>query len=215
MTINSYDDLSPMHLDFLAEIGNIGSGNAASALSRFLNKIIDISVSKVRLLDHNEVLWHLGGPEQVAVGVLFNVFGEINGAIIYIISGDFTREVLHHFFQKDFERLVDIDDMDKSALTELGNIMASAYINAISDLTQLRADISVPHLEVDMVGALMSYPAVMFAELGDKILLIEDVIAHVDDAGNVVEDGTPVNSHMFLMPDVKSLNRLFEKMGLQ
>ena len=96
--------------------------------------------------------------------------------------------------------------MDRSAICEMGNIMASAYVNAIAQLTGLFIDISVPAFCADMVGAIMSVPAVEFAEVSDKVIYIDDKFQVSDDE---------IRSNMILIPEMESLELLFSKLGVE
>ena len=95
--------------------------------------------------------------------------------------------------------------MDKSALNEIGNIMAGAYARALSSMTGLKITLSTPSICVDMAGAILSVPAIEFASIGDKVLFIEDSFGIGNDM---------VNSNMILVPELDSLNLLFKKLGV-
>ena len=84
MAFETYEDLKDMHLDVLREIGNIGSGNAASSLASMLNTPVNISVPAVRILDYEQVEEEMGGPEQMIVGLLLSLEGDVNGMIMFL-----------------------------------------------------------------------------------------------------------------------------------
>ncbi|NLP25792.1 MAG: hypothetical protein GX365_00365, partial [Clostridiales bacterium] len=83
--------------------------------------------------------------------------------------------------------------------------MAGAYAKALSSMTGLIITLSTPSICVDMAGAILSVPAIEFANIGDKVLFIEDSFG----IGNEV-----ANSNMILVPEMSSLNRLFKKLGV-
>ncbi len=206
MSIKNVDQLNSMHLDVLREIGNIGSGNAASSLATLMNSMVDISVPMVKLLGFNEAVEFLGGPENIAIGMLVGLCGDISGMMLYILKKEFANEMLSTVLGKSVDDLSQLDEMDISFIQEIGNIMAGSYVNAISSLTGLTIDISVPTLTVDMVGAILSVPAVEFAKVGDKVLFIDD---------SFIASNNEIKSNMILVPETGSLEKLFSKLGVE
>ncbi len=205
MSIKNVDELQDMHLDVLKEIGNIGSGNAASALSTMLNCDTDISVPDVKLLDFDDAVNFLGGPENVAIGMLVNLTGDISGMMLYVLQHSCASKMTSTIFGTEIEDIANMNDMERSFISEVGNIMSASYINAIASLTGLTIDISVPQMCVDMVGAILSVPAVQFAQIGNKVLFIDD---------RFVIGGSEVQSNMILVPEMSSLETLFSRLGV-
>lgn len=204
--INNLNDLNPMHMDVLKEIGNIGSGSAATALSGMLGEAVDITVPDVKILNFADTINFMGGAEKIVTGIMISFEGEISGLILYIIQKEFVQKIVNTFYLKDLESLLDMDDMDKSAVSEIGNIMAGSYVNAISGLSGITIDISTPSICVDMAGAILSVPAIEYASLGDKVLFINDNF-------KIAEGSYKCN--MILIPDIDSLGTLFGKLGIE
>ncbi|NLK70889.1 MAG: chemotaxis protein CheC [Clostridiales bacterium] len=205
MTLNNIGDLNSMHVDVLTELGNIGTGNAVTSLATLVGKEISINVPRVRILDFNESVQFIGGAENIVTGVLIRLIEGIEGMILYIFEDKFVATVLKTFFGKEFKSALEINEMDKSALNEIGNIMAGAYARALSSMTGLKITLSTPSICVDMAGAILSVPAIEFASIGDKVLFIEDSFGIGNDM---------VNSNMILVPELDSLNLLFKKLGV-
>lgn len=206
MAIFKIDDLSSMHLDVLKEIGNIGSGNAATSLSEMLGIMVDISVPNVKMLGFDEAVQFLGGPEQIAIGMLVRLTGDISGMMLYVIQESFASNLAKAIMGKENLSIMALDEMDTSLISEVGNIMSASYVNAISSLSGMFIDISVPSLCVDMVGAILSVPAIEFSKIGDKVLFIDDSFIMGDNE---------VRSNMILVPELDSLNKLFSVLGIQ
>lgn len=205
MSIRNVEELQDMHLDVLKEIGNIGSGNAASALSTMLNCETDISVPDVKLLNFSDAIGFLGGPENIAIGMLVNLCGDISGMMLYILQHSCASKMTSAIFGSEIQDLLNLNEMEQSFISEVGNIMSASYINAIASLTGLIIDISVPQMCVDMVGAILSVPAVQFAQVGNKVLFIDD---------SFVIGGCAVQSNMILVPEMNSIEMLFNKLGV-
>ena len=205
MTINNYEQLNDEQIDVLREIGNIGSGNAATSLATMLGRQIGISVPTVRLLDHQTVSEMLGGPENTLVGLLLSLRGDVTGMMMFLLEKDFAHLVLNTLMGVELNSFDDVDEMGVSALQEIGNIMAASYVNAISQLTGMIIDISPPDICIDMVGAMLSVPLIHYANVSDKIIFIEDRFSSGDHHAE---------SHILLMPEVESLSNIMSRLGL-
>ncbi|MEL7623571.1 MAG: chemotaxis protein CheC [Clostridiales bacterium] len=205
--MKNLDDLNDLQLDVLREIGNIGSGNAASALSTMLDRPVDISVPKVMILDYNEVTDSLGGPEELLVGLLLSLSGDVTGMIMFLLHKDFAHMMINTLTGMELENFGNLDEFSSSAIREVGNIMAASYVNAIASLTGLDINISPPDLCVDMVGAILSVPAIYFANIGDKIIFIQDEFDKKED------DKT--SSHILMIPEMDSLAKIMTNLGLE
>ena len=206
MVINNYEDLNEMQLDALCEIGNIGSGNAASSLSNMLGRPVDIAVPSVKFLDYDTVVNKLGGPEQLLVGLLLSLSGDVTGMIMFLLQKEFAAMVINTLMGTEINENFEIDEMSGSAIQEVGNIMAASYAGAINALTGLEINISVPSLSVDMAGSILSVPAIFYADISDKILFIEDELD--PEAGKVAP------SHVLLIPEDESLQKIMDSLGL-
>lgn len=207
MALKNIDELEDMHVDVLTELGNIGTGNAATSLASFMGKEININVPNVKILGFDEVAEFVGGPEKIVMGLLIKLEGDIAGMILYVFDDDFVKNVVQVFFNKEFTSFDALEDMEKSAFCEVGNIMAGAYVNALSSMTGLVIDISTPDLCIDMAGAILSVPSIEFAKIGNKVIFIDDSFGF----GTYNEK---VRSNMILVPEMDSLNKLFEKLGV-
>ena len=148
---------------------------------------------------------YLGGEEQLVVGILFNITGEINGMLIQVLSETAACGMVNPLMNENISSLSELNSMNRSCLEEIGNILAGSYINAIASLTGMTIDISVPSLTIDMAGAILSVPAVKFSMIGDKVLLIDD---------SFIIDNGELKSNIILIPEIESLSVLFSKLGV-
>lgn len=205
MPLNDYNDLNELHLDALKEIGNIGSGNAATSLSDMLMHPVSISVPVVRILDYSEVVEDLGGPEIMIVGMLLSLTGDVSGMMMFLLQQGFAHMTLGALLGTDIKSFEEIDEMGYSALGEVANIMAASYVNAISSLTGLMINISPPAMNIDMLGAIMSVPAIHYADISDKIIYIED------EFGGETHKAP---GHILMIPDVESLQKIMDNLGI-
>lgn len=206
MSIKNFEQLNEMHIDILREIGNIGAGNAATSLSQMLMKKVDMAVPEVKLLDINEAIDIMGGPENVVLGILIRMSVDLEGMVMFLLKRDFVCLIVNSLLGTNIEKFEDIGEMELSALSEIGNIMIASYINSIASLTGLTIDISVPALAIDMSGAILSVPAIEYANVSDKIVFIQEKFFADEDT---------VDSHILLVPSVESLNRLLQGLGIE
>ena len=198
------DNLNSILIDVFKEIGNIGSGNAATALASIIDKKIDMAVPQVNILEFKHVTDILGGGEIPVVGIYFELDGDIEGNILFILNIDSAVNLVNILFNREKENK-ELEYMDMSALSEIGNILAASYVNSLSSLTGLTLRISIPSISIDMAGAILSVPAIEFGQLGDKVLFIETQFE---------EDDKLVIGDLFLIPKMDSFKKILEKLGV-
>ncbi len=212
MKLSRMEDLGPVHYDVLKEIGNIGQGNAATALSSFSNKLVTIDVPNVRVLGINQAIEYLGGPDNIVTGILVRLHGDINGMMLTILQSGFIKALVEMVFGRTPATPFDLNEIECSFIQEIGNILSGSYLNAISSLSGMTTDVSVPYVTTDMVGAILAVPAVEFAELGSKVLFIDDCFTFSEGFNEKML--TASRSNMILIPDLQSLGNLFDKLGI-
>jgi len=205
MVLKNYDELSSLEIDTLREIGSIGTGNAATALSQLLSREVRITMPEVRIMGYNEAIEWIGGAEEITAGVLVKLGGQINGIMLSVQKLDFINQVLEGMMSKTIEDYFGLHEMECSALIEVGNIMISTFINALSGLAGVSVNLTVPAFTVDMQGAIMAVPMAEYGGQSDYIMTI---------GGNFVCDGKEVPCRLLLSPDIRSLNFLLEKLGV-
>ena len=195
--------MSETYYDVLKELGNIGAGNATTALATMLGCKIDMKVPQVRLLEFKEVGSAIGGEEQIMTGVYLAVEGDITGSIMFLLPTQAAR----HLIGKLMGMVPEGDtfsEMELSALKEIGNIITGSYLNSLSTMTNLKILPSVPELAIDMAGAILSVPAIEFGTMGDNILLIETQFT----------DDQDMSGYFILVPDLESYDKLLSSLGL-
>lgn len=198
-------ELNEIHIDILKEIGNIGAGNAATSLSHMLSTRIDMNVPEVGLLNYNDIINSIGGAENIVVGILVSFYGDIEGVILFILKKEFVHLILNSLLGTELNNFEEISEMEMSALSEIVNIMVSSYVTSISTLTNMKIDITVPSLNIDMSGALLDAVTAEFSDIADKVIFIKEKYFCKEDT---------VYSHMLLLPSMSSLKILLSRFGL-
>lgn len=205
-----FHPLNSTHLDVLREVGNIGAGHSATALSQLLNRRIDMKVPDVQIVSFNDLMAIVGGIENIVATIFLEITGDVSGSMFVILSleeaGALVREVLNDgsisFFTPPFSEL------SLSALGEIGNILAGSYLSSLSDLTKLQIIPSVPGLSIDMAGAVIINGLAEMSHSTDSAIMIDTVI--YDDCGQV----TPFKGHCLMIPDPDSLSTIFSALGV-
>ena len=196
------EQMSDQYFDVLKEIGNIGAGNATTALSTMLGTRVDMMVPKVRLMEFKEVGTTLGGEEQLVAGIYLVVDGDIHGSIMFVQKKESARAMVQKLMGMPPEG-DDFSEMELSALKEIGNVITGAYLNSLSTLTNLTIYPSVPDICIDMAGAILSVPAIEFGAVSDKMLLIQTDFA----------DNDAMSGYFILVPDEESDEKILHALG--
>lgn len=192
------DKLEDSQFDVLKEIGNIGAGNATTALATMLNIKVDMSVPNVALLPFDNISSFIGSEEQTVVGILLEIQGDIDGMMMFLFDMKSAHHLVNSLMMRDVHQdengMADFSEMEMSALNEIGNIVSGSYLSALSGLTGMKMVSSVPALSIDMLGALLSVPAIEFGKYGDKLLMIQSEFGEDDF----------VTGYFLLIPELES-----------
>ncbi|WP_096199381.1 chemotaxis protein CheC [Bacillus sp. FJAT-45350] len=204
------DRIKPYHLDVLKEVGNIGAGNAATALSKLLNKVIDMKVPSVRVVSFQEITELVGGADKIVAAIFLRIEGEAPGSMFFMVPIDEAEELIRQLIGNDQFQLQEPPFMEigVSALQEVGNILAGSYLSSFSDFTNLNLQPSVPALSIDLAGAILSYGLIELSQVGDYAIVIDTKITELD--GNSQQS----TGHFFLLPDPDSFDKIFKSLGV-
>ncbi len=199
-------NLSAMQLDALREVGNIGAGNAATALSQIINHKIDMTVPRVAILPLGDVPDVVGGAEVMVAGVFLKVYGKAPGSILFLLPYESAFYLVDMLMGRKHGETKTLTPMDESALKEIGNILAGSYLNALCHFTRMTLLPSIPALAVDMAGALLSVMLIQLGQVGDHALVIETEFS---------TESSGVKGHFFLVPDPGSLGTILSAIGVR
>jgi chemotaxis protein CheC len=196
------ESISTQYFDVLKELGNIGAGNATTALAALLQCKVDMKVPQVLTLDFKDVGTLLGGEEQIMAGAYLGVEGDITGSILFLVK----KDIAMHLVKKLMGDMAsdDFGEMERSAFKEISNIITGSYLNALAMMTNLTIYPSIPDLAIDMAGAILSVPAIEFGIMGDKILLIQSQIT----------DDIDIDGFFIMIPDMESYEKILSALGI-
>lgn len=199
----SLDTMTAEYVDVLKELGNIGAGNAMTALAQLLNCKVDMKVPQVRLLEFQDVGTMIGGEELLMAGIYLGVEGDITGSIMFLLEKNSAKHLITKLMGMEIAG-DEFGEMEVSALMEVGNIITGAYLNSLATITNLKIYPTVPSICVDMAGAILSVPAIEFGTVGDKILLIQSQFM----------DEVELNGYFIMVPDIESYGKILASLGM-
>ncbi len=205
MEIKRYEDMDLQALDVMREIGSIGTSHAATSLSKLLQKEVRITIPAVNILGYNEAVNRIGDAEQLVAAALVKMDGDINGLMLFLFDLDFANAVLEKVLATRYESFLEMDEMAKSALVEVGNIIICSYINAFSQLVNVEVDLSVPSATINMLGGILMVPIAEYGYETDKLMYC---------SADFVIDGKPFSDWLLMLPDIESLNDILESLGV-
>ena len=206
----SLNEITEKYLDVLTEIGNIGAGNATSAVANMLGLKVDMSVPHVELLEVEKIGGLLGKEEDIIVGIMLGVENDIDGSMMFLMDLPSAHRLVGRMMMMDVTdeetlKSAEFSEMEMSAIQEIGNIIAGSYLNALSSLTNLTLTPTIPYLAIDMAASILSVPAIQFGLVGDKALLIRTDIGGID---------LDINGFYILMPENDSYEKILAALGL-
>lgn len=205
MDLRKYEDMNSLQIDALREIGSIGTGNAATALSSMLGMEVRIPLPEVQILEFNAAVEKLGGFETISAGIISDLRGEINGLMLALFQLDAINLLLGKMMGKKINDYDELTEIENSAIIEIGNILISSFINALSGLSGVRIAPSVPQISIDMQGAIITVPMAAYGSQSDYIMLI---------GGSFLVEHKEVPCRLLLAPDMRSLNYLLHRLGI-
>jgi chemotaxis protein CheC len=196
-----FSELNAVQLDVLQEVGNIGAGNAATALSQLLNEKVDMTVPTVKIIPFDDIFSKIG-VEEVVIGVIVRVLGDIPGNILFTLEKEAALKIISKLTGEQQEV---ISELGNSALCEIGNIISSSFMNAIAKLTNLTMMPSVPAVALDMMGAILSTTFIEAGQFDEYILDLET---------QFIQENEKLNGHFYYIPMPGSLEKILNSLGV-
>jgi chemotaxis protein CheC len=200
----SLDQVNEIYFDVLKEIGNIGAGNATTAISNLLNIKVDMDVPQVAFLTFQELPTAISAEEETVVGIYLEVESDIGGSMMFVLKMESAHYLVNRLMGRPDSYAEEFNEMDLSAIKEIGNIISGSYLSALSTMTNMVITSSVPYLAIDMAAAILSVPAIQFGQYGDNALLIQTEFG----------DDVKIQGFFILMPDVDSYDKILASLGI-
>ena len=199
-------DLKDKHIDVLKEISNIGSGNSVTALSKLLDKKIVMSPPVASLVDFQSATDFLGGPEMEMMAVLVHADSDnVHGMMIFLLDFKNAKTLICSMMNKELSEDFEMGEIELSAMKEVGNILNSSYLNALSILINEPITISIPTVAVDMAAAILSVPVIEYGKVSDKALFIKNKFG---------PEEIDIDGYFLFIPDADSFKHVFNALGV-
>ena len=205
MKIKNYEDMNLQELDVMKEISSIGTSHAATALSKLLQKEVRITIPEISILSYEETVDRIGHMEELVAATLVQMKNEVEGLMLFIFKMDLANAVLGKLLERHYQSFEELDEMDFSALEEIGNIIICSYVNAFTQLVGVEIDLSVPSSTINMLGGILTVPIAEYGYETDKLMYIN---------AEFIMDGEKLSDGLLMLPDIKSLNSILEKLGI-
>jgi chemotaxis protein CheC len=202
------------HLDVMKELGSMGTAHAATALAKLINRKVTMPVPKVSWVDFANVANFVGGPEAIIVGIMVSVTGQIQGMMMFLMPVSGARAVTKTMLgtSRTGEETYEFDEMERSVVEEMGNIMISSYLSSMAGLTNINFKPSIPFVTVDMAQAILSVPAIEFGKMADQVLFLESQIQVQDEAG---KEHLDCSGCFIFVPNLHSFFRILRALGVE
>ncbi len=195
-------ELNDIQIDALREVGNIGSGNAATALSQMISETVNLSVPIVKVLPLEEVSTALGGAARPVYVVYLKVTRQMNGTMLTIFSPETADFLIGKMAGPEY---VNQKEFTESILKEVGSILCGSYLSALAQLVGMSTVATSPVMASDMMGAVMDLVLAEIGQVAEEVMLLETELMI---ANNRLEC-----SQLFL-PDPASLDLILSSLGM-
>ena len=205
MRLKSYEDMNLQELDVMKEISSIGTSHAATALSKLLQKEVRITIPEISILSYEETVDRIGHMEELVAATLVQMKNEVEGLMLFIFKMDLANAVLGKLLERHYQSFEELDEMDFSALEEIGNIIICSYVNAFTQLVGVEIDLSVPSSTINMLGGILTVPIAEYGYETDKLMYIN---------AEFIMDGERLSDGLLMLPDIQSLNHILGKLGI-
>jgi chemotaxis protein CheC len=206
---SNFKTFDAFQLDVFKEVSNIGAGNAATSLSKLLGTKINMRVPELKILALKEVASILGNEEDLVVGVITPIVGELRGMILFALQYQEALNIMHILTGNHYSTSASLDELAISAIRETGSILSGTYLSALSKLTGLKVSCVCPNVSIDMAGAILSILAISFAEISDHVIYI--------DSGFHAENEnlrSKINANILLVPDSNFFKKILQALGV-
>jgi chemotaxis protein CheC len=197
-------EVTPIHMEALGEIANLGTGHAVSALSDMLNKRIDMDVPTVDILPVEEAI-EMIGSNNLVVGVFLQIKGDIPNNFLVMIPRESAMALLDILMDRELGSTRIFSSIDESALMEVGNILACSYSDALAEFMAVSLIPEPPQMAFDMATAVMEYVMLHFEEENDTAMIFHC------EAG---EKTKKLQIHLMMIPPIDSLRKIMERLDI-
>lgn len=194
----SYNELE---LDVLKEVMNIGGGNAATSISSLVSRPIDMKVPEVKILSYQELYEQIMHEDEVVYATAIQILGQIEGVFLFVLNEESASKITTFMLGYPEENL----EMKQSAIQELTNIIANSFLGAIGQMINQQMTTSVPILQTDYFGAVISSLYMALDQFDDQVMIIRNEFFY---------DEEKLDASLFFIPKDGGIEKIFEALGI-
>ena len=194
-------ELKDIEIDALKEVGNVGVGNAATALSKMLQKKIDIRLPETKLVPLEKFGEEVGGAEKIIVSLYLGITGDLNGECIFLFPKEGAMELIDLIMMKNQGETKIMEELEESAFKEMSNIFVGSYLNALAKMMDMKIFPTIPHVATDMAQAVIDFMLIKLAKTADSFLCITTAIDI---------EGHNINGQFMLIFEEESLKKILD-----
>ncbi len=205
--MNDLTTLKPNQLDALREVANIGAGHAATALSQMTGNVIMITVPKIQVTRLEDVPAQLNSEDEPIAAVLMHMMGDLTGRTLLVFPQPTAVRMAELMLRRPIGSSKELGVLEQSAIKEAGNILAGAYMNALSEFMGLMLLPSPPSLHIDMSSAILTTTHLQFGSDRDQVVTVETEFM-------LKEADEQLRGFFLLLPDPASLHAILRAVRL-
>lgn len=199
------DTLSELQMDALREVGNIGAGHAATALSQMIGSPISLSNPTLELIEFSEVPMLVGGAERLVAASYCRLLGDIGGGMLLMAPRESALSLIDLLHNRDVGSTLSFGRDEEMLLTHVSTILSSAYLAAIARLTDMNLMPAPPSFVLDMAGAILEVATLETGMRAQMALLVRTRFS---------DERTSVDVMLFFLPDPDDLGVILGRLGI-
>lgn len=199
------ENLSELQLDAMRELGNVGAGHAATALSQLLGTPVGLTVPSAELVPVSRVPDVFGGPEKLVAAVYARLLGDIAGGLLFLVPRDAALALVDMLRSRDVGSTRSLGHDEQALITHAANLLGSAYVAAVGRMCDLTLLPSTPAFALDMAGAILEVASVEVGFKTDVAVLLRT---------RFIDEDTIIDVALFFLPDPDSLEVIFGRLGV-
>lgn len=195
-------DYTALEIDGLKEIINIGGGNAATSISLLVNRRIDMRVPEVEILSYDEMYEQVMQDSEEVYAVMSRIIGdEIGGMFLFVLSQETANRMTEYMMGAKTSN----PEITNSAVTEMTNILSNSFLNAIGKLLEKQLISSLPVMQYDYFGAIISSLYMAMDQYDDQMLVIRNEFFY---------DEERLDASLFFIPEMGVIQKILTALGI-
>lgn len=194
----SYTELE---LDVLKEVMNIGGGNAATSISSLVSRPIDMKVPEVKILSYQDLYEQIMHEDEIVYATAIQILGEIEGVFLFVLNEESADKITTFMLGYPEENM----EIKQSAIQELTNIIANSFLGAIGQMLNRQLTTSVPMLQTDYFGAVISSLYMALNQFDDQVMIIRNEFFY---------DKEKLDASLFFIPRDGGIKKIFKALGI-